>query len=181
MESNKQGFMQFAWRVTSVHMLSYFIAGVLALVFMDYGKQFASGILSAIMRPVDSPWVAMGPALQVIRGFVLALVLYPFKDVLSSKRGWLKLWLLIIGLSYFSTLGPTFGSFEGYLYTKAALSDHLLGIPEMLAYTFLFSFFVCYWYGKPKRIWNAIAGIGICLIFLMSIMGALASFGIIKN
>jgi hypothetical protein len=148
---------------------------------MEYEKQFATDSLSVIMKSIDSPWVAVGPALQIFRGFIIALVLYPFKDVfLSSKYGWLKLWLLIIGLSYLSTIGPTFGSFEGYLYTKANLSDHLLGIPEMLLYTFLFSFFVCFWYKKPGKAWTIISIIFVVLIMIMSALGALSSLGILN-
>jgi hypothetical protein len=172
----------FVWRTSSIHVVAYFVAGILALFFLKYEKQFAMGDLAAIMRPVDSPWVAIGPALQIFRGSLIALVLYPFKEVfLSSKNGWLKLWLLIIGLSYISTIGPTFGSFEGYLYTKIAPSYHLLGIPEMLLYTFLFSFLLCSWYKRPRRIWTIVSIIFVVLIMMMSALGVLASLGILKN
>ena len=165
-----------------MHMISYFIAGILAFVFMEYERQFATENLSIIMKSTDSPWIVMAPALQIIRGFIISLVLYPFKDVfLSSKNGWLKLWLLIIGLSYFSTIGPTFGSFEGLLFTKFSLSDHLFGIPETLLYTFLFSFLLCFWYKKPSKAINITSIVFVILIMIMSALGALSRLGILKN
>ena len=182
MNKLKKEFLLFSWRATSLHMISYFIAGSLAFVFMKYERQFATGNLSIIMKPTDSPWIAIAPALQIIRGFIVSLVLYPFKDVfLSSKYGWLKLWLLIIGLSYFSTIGPTPGSFEGLFFTKFALSEHLLGFPEMLLYTFLFSFLLCFWYKKPSKTIMITSIIFIILIVIMSALGALSGLGILKN
>ena len=182
MNKLKKEFLLFNWRVTSLHMISYFIAGILAFVFMKYERQFATGNLSIIMKSTDSPWIAIAPALQIIRGFIISLVLYPFKDVfLSSKYGWLRLWLLIIGLSYFSTIGPTPGSFEGLFFTKFTMSEHLLGIPETLLYTFLFSFLLCFWYKKPSKTITINSIIFVILIIIMSTLGALSGLGILKN
>lgn len=170
--NERNNLVLFIWRIASAHVIAYFLAGVLALTVMAYGEWFAAGSIAGLMRPVDSPWVAMGPALQILRGMVIALVLYPFREVfLLSRNGWLKLWLLIVGLCYISTIGPTFGSFEGYIYTQASLAEHLLGIPEMMIYTFLFSFSVCGWYRKPRKAWTVLSMIGVVLIMVMSGLG----------
>jgi serine/threonine protein phosphatase 1 len=43
--------------------------------------------------PLTSPWLAAGPALQVARGLVFALVLWPFRRVfLEGRAGCLKFW-----------------------------------------------------------------------------------------
>ncbi len=132
--------------------------------------------MSVIMRPIESPWVAAGAGLQIFRGLIVALVLFPFRDVfLSSKKGWIKLWALILGLSYISTIGPTFGSFEGYIYTNVPLQYHLLGIPETLIYTFLFTILISLWYKKPSKVWNVVSIILVSLIILMSTLGLLSS------
>ena len=171
----------FIWRIVSLHTIVYFIAGIFAMVFLNYKEQFASEVMSVIMRPVDSPWVALGPCLQVIRGLIIAVILLPFKEIIISKNGWIKLAVLILGLSYVSTIGPTFGSFEGYIYTIVPFQYHLLGIPETLLYVFLFSFLLFRWYKKPAKIWNIIALILIILIILMSFMGYLSSIGLIQQ
>lgn len=173
--------VEFIWRIASSHTIAYFIAGIFALVFMDYKEQFGSNFMSVIMRPIESPWVALGPGLQVIRGIIIAFVLLPFKDILIKNKGWLKLSALILGLSYFSTIGPTFGSFDGYLYTKIPLQYHLLGLPETLLYTFLFSFMIFAWYKMSGKVWNIISIALVILIILMSFLGVLASLGIISS
>ncbi|MEA1897336.1 MAG: hypothetical protein U9N53_06690, partial [Bacteroidota bacterium] len=172
---------KFIWRIAASHTIAYFIAGIFALVFMDYKEQFGSDFMSVLMRPIESPWVAVGPGLQVIRGVIVALVLLPFKDIFINRYGWLKLAALILGLSYFATLGPVFGSFDGYLYTKIPLQYHLLGLPETLIYTFLFAFIIYVWYKMPGKVWNIISVAFVILIILMSFLGLLASLGIISS
>ncbi len=179
--NRKSESLTFIWRATSLHVISYFIAGIFALLFMNYREQFASDTLAVIMRPVDSPLVALGPSLQLIRGIIIALVLLPFIGIISSKNGWIKLLFLILGLSYISTIGPTFGSFDGYIYTKIPYQYHLLGIPETLIYVFLFSFFLFLWYRKPAKTWNIITIILVVLIVIMSLLGYLASTGILTQ
>lgn len=177
----KQVIWLFFWRITATHVITYFIAGICAFIFMNYRAHYSTETLSLLMRPIDSPWVSAGMGLQIFRGFIIALILYPFREVfLFTKNGWLKLWMLVLGLSYISTIGPTFGSFEGYIYTKVALSYHLHGIPEALLYTFLFSSFICFWYKKPLKIWNILSVILVILIMAFSALNFLSRSGILK-
>ncbi|ADN02489.1 hypothetical protein [Spirochaeta thermophila] len=174
-------FRTFLWRVVSIHTIVYFIAGILALVFMNYKELFAGEMLSVFMRPVDSPWVAAGPALQVFRGILLACILYPFRKVfLEASYGWLTLWLLVLGLSFVSTIGPTVGSFEGFIYTKFPIPYHLLAIPEAVVYSFGFSYLLCAWYRRPRRLWAVLSIVLVAFILLMSVMGVLSSLGILN-
>lgn len=180
-QNHKSKTATFIWRVVSTHTISYFFVGIFALLFMNYKEQFAAEIMTTIMRPFDSPWVAIGSGLQIFRGIIIALVLLPFKEILISRNGWIKLAGLIFGLSYISTIGPTFGSFEGYIYTKIPLQYHLLGIPETLLYVFLFSISFYLWHKKPIKAWNTISIIMIVLIVIMSFLGYLSSIGLIKQ
>jgi hypothetical protein len=178
MIAKKHSFLTFSWRIIAIHTISYFIAGIFALLFMDYRVLFGSELFSLLMRPFDSPWIAAGAGLQVFRGIIIALVIYPFRTIfLSGKKGWLKLWLLILGLSAFSTIGPTPGSFEGLIYTIFPIQYHFLVLPETLLYTFLFSFSICYWYKNPKKIWNILSIVLTIAIILMSVAGVLSSYG----
>jgi hypothetical protein len=181
METKKNEFLQFSWRVTSLHMLSYLIAGIFALVLLNYKELFKSDSLSMLMRPVDSPIVAIGPSLQIIQGFVMSIILFPFRTIfLSSKKGWIYLLLLIAGFSTFAPEIPGPSTFEGLIYTTIPLKYHLLGLPETMIYSILFSLLLSFWYSKPKKMWNILSVIAICLIFLISTLGFLASKGIIK-
>jgi len=170
----------FVWRITATHTIAYFIAGVFALVVLNYDEIFGIGALS-FMRSTDSPWVAAGSGLQLIRGVLLAFFLYPFRSIfLESKNGWIKFWLLSFGLSYLLTMSAATGSFEGIIYTNLPLKYHFLGIPESVLYMTLFTVFMWGWYKKPKKVWNIISIVLNVLVAFMSIMGVLAASGVIS-
>jgi hypothetical protein len=177
----KQSLPAYVWQIASSHMIAYFIAGVLAYYFMNYKEYYSSQSLSLLMRPTDSPWVAIGSGLQLFRGAIIAVVLYPFKKVfLEEKYGAAKLSLLISGLSFLSTIGPAPGSFEGYLYTILPVQYHLLGIPETIIYVGLFSIMVVWRYKNQKKVYTVLSIIFILLIILMSTMGFLKAIGYLK-
>jgi len=166
-------FGRFAGRVTSCHLVTYFIAGVLAYTLLDYGTLFQTGAFACLMRPISSRWVAAGPALQVIRGLIFAVALYPFKSVfLNSRQGWLKLWGLLVGLAIFSTAGAAPGSVEGIIYTKIPLGSQLIGLPEVLLQTLAFSLLVTTWHRHPHRAWAIVMGGLMVLGILLSLAGA---------
>lgn len=159
---------QFFWRITACHMVTYFIVGILALTYLDYKTFFGKEILAVLMRPLESPWVVAGPALQVVRGLVFALTLWPVRaSFLEAKKGWLKLWSLFIGLAILGTAGPSPGSLEGVVYTQLPLAYHLWGLPEVVIQTLLFSLAVVYWYKKPSKVWNiTMAGLVFFIVFI---------------
>ena len=176
METKDLTFGTFFWRISASHMVTYFIAGILAAYLLNYEKLFETGTLSCFMRPVDSPWVAVGPALQIIRGLIFSLVLWPFRSIfLADKKGWLKLWILIIGLCILSTTAACAGSVEGMIYTVIPVKNQIIGYLEVVPQTCLFSFLVVYWYHYPKKIWNILSIIFVALIILMCTLGVFAS------
>ncbi|HVO09904.1 MAG TPA: hypothetical protein VMX54_04035 [Vicinamibacteria bacterium] len=170
------GFGRFFLRVTACHMVTYTIAGILAFYLADYQHSFASEHLACYMLPTSSMWVAAGPGLQVIRGLIFALCLYPFRHVfLDEPRGWLKLWGLVVGLAILSTAGPSPGSIEGMIYTRIPVRDQILGLHETLGQTLAFSILLVLWYRRPHRAWGIVMSIATALVLLMSLAGALAA------
>ena len=177
MNKIKYQFGTFAWRITSTHMITYFIAGILAFTIFNYEESFQTGDLAVLMKPISSPWVMAGPALQIFRGILFSLVLWPFKNIfLENKSGWLKLWLLFLGLAILGTTGPAPGSFEGIIYTNFPPLDQILGLHETVFQTLLFSFLVCFWYKYPKMIWNIISITLVTLLLLVIILGLLTTY-----
>lgn len=176
MEKDKLKFGTFFWRVASSHMISYFIMGLTAFIFLNYKEAFESPPMSYFMRPIDSPWVAAGPMLQVIRGFIFSVVLWNFKDnFLFKKYGWLKLWGLIVGLSILSTTGPAPGSVEGMIYTKIPLAIQIKGYIEVMPQTLLFSLFLYYWYLRPKKVWNIISIVIMIIVVFFGTLGIIVA------
>jgi hypothetical protein len=118
---------RFSFRITACHMVTYMVAGIAAYTIMDYPSRFAEEC--SIMIPTDSARVALGPALQVVRGLIFAVALFPFRRViLDEERGWLKLWGLFLGLAILSTAGPAPGSVEGLIYTRVSAVEQILGL-----------------------------------------------------
>ena len=175
-------FPAFAWRVISLHTLTYMIVGIAAFFLADYRQLFENTELRYLMRPIDSPWIAIGPALQVFRGILFALVLYPLAaEFIRRRNGALLLWGLFVGLAILGTAGPSPGSLEGIIYTKVELIHHLRGLPEVLLQTLLFSFGLVAWCRKPARWKNVVSIVAVVLAVLMSVAGVLAAMGMLPK
>lgn len=179
MENHQYKFGTFFWRIASSQIVTYMVMGVIATNLLNYKEIFDS---SDTLRAYDSPWIAAGPALQVFRGLIFALALWYFKDnFLFQKHGWLKLWGLLIGLSILSTTAAASGSIEGFIYTTTPIPDQMKGYIEVVPQVGMFSFFVCYWYAHPKKLWNVLSIILVTLVIFMSFMGVLAANEIITT
>ena len=168
----KREFATFAWRLIAVHTITYFLAGVAAMYFFNYEELFVSGSLAGFMKPTDSPWVALGPALQVFRGLIFAVALWPFRAVfLNRAYGWQKLWLLFIGLAILSTFGPAPGSVDGLIYTQVPVGLQVRLLPELIIQSLLLSLGLYYWYVAPKKAFNYLSAFLLVLILLMGLAG----------
>jgi len=169
----KSDVVKYFWQIIYAHTIAYFVAGIFAVLVMNYRELYATEIISSFMHPVDTPIVALGPLLQIFRGIIIALILLPLrKTFFEEKNGLLKLGLITIGLSFLSTIGPTIGSFEGYIYTKIPYMYQILGYPEAIIYVSLFLgiLAVSIKYAH-KKIITILSIIIMILICLMSIMG----------
>ena len=180
-ERKKENF-KFVWRITAAHVIAYFIAGLFATSLFDYETWFASDILSSVMKPTTDPIVPIAASLfQIIRGIIVALILLPLRKVFTEeKHGFLKLGLLILGLSVLSTQGPTFGSIEGLLYTKLPIIEQIKGYPEAILWISLFIGILWAFYKFKNKAMNIIAIVLLTLIVLMGIAGYLNALGIIQ-
>ena len=173
---NKQGLIKYFWQITYAHTIAYFIAGIFALVVMNYRELFATEVIASFMRSIETPIVVLGPFLQILRGILIALILLPLrKTFFEEKRGLLKLGITIIGLSLLTTIGPTSGSFEGYIYTKIPYMHQIMGYPEAILYVLLFigilNISIKY---AHKKIVTILSVICVLLISFMSITGFMA-------
>jgi hypothetical protein len=169
-------FGRFFLRVSACHMVTYFVAGVLAFTLLDYATAFQSPWYACWMRPTTSTWVALGPGLQWIRGFVFALVLFPFRPVfLEGRLGWLKLWGLLAGIGILSTYGPAPGSVEGFLYTTIPPLQQVKGLSEVVGQSLAFSILLVTWYRRPRKAWGIVLYTLAVLVMSMSLAGVLAA------
>lgn len=139
-------FWPFALRVIIAHTLTYFIFGMIMSNVFDYGEIFQREIIRDFMLPIDEHNVILGPFLQPLRGLIFALGLWPVRNLLvEKKRGWLVLWGLLVTIGILSTPAAAPCSIEGVLYTRLPLWYHLMGLPEILLQTLVFSVWLVWW------------------------------------
>jgi hypothetical protein len=173
MERNNN-LIKYFWQIIYSHTIAYFIAGIFALIVVNYRDLFATEIISSFMLSVDEPIVALGGTLlQIFRGIIIALIILPLRKVFfEEKHGLIKLGITIFGFSLLSTIGPTMGSFEGYIYTKIPVIYQILGYPEAIIYIVLFVGLLnlSKKYGH-KKIVTIMSIIIMLLLSLMGIMG----------
>ncbi len=139
-------FWPFALRVIIAHTLTYFIFGMIMSNVFDYGEIFQREIIRDFMLQIDEHNVILGPFLQPLRGLIFALGLWPVRNLLvEKKRGWLVLWGLLVTIGILSTPAAAPCSIEGVLYTRLPLWYHLMGLPEILLQTLVFSVWLVWW------------------------------------
>ncbi|ULQ58518.1 hypothetical protein K7I13_08000 [Brucepastera parasyntrophica] len=135
----KENF-KFVLRVTVIHIVTYILCGMVFSLVFNYKELFQLGNAEYFMRPFDSISSLIGPVIQIVRGLLFGLVLLRLKEsVIETKRGWLKLWAIIVVIGIINTPGPGFSSIEGIVYTQLPLEIHIKGAPEILVQTLLFS------------------------------------------
>jgi hypothetical protein len=170
---NQITFLGLTIKAVVVHTVTYFIMGLLAFTFLEYRTAFAGPITREYMRQVDEPIVALGPALQFVRGILFAVAFYPLREILfGHKNGWLITWLLLVTLGILSTFSAAPGSVEGLLYTKMPVSLQISGWLEVMTQALLLSAILNYWVNHPEKKWIAwVLGIVYVLAVTFSIMG----------
>lgn len=174
MQTEKQiTFFGLTLKTIVVHTVTYFIMGLLALTFLEYKTAFEEPITREYMRQVDDPIVALGPALQFIRGILFAIAFFPLREILfGRKNGWLITWLLLVTLGVLSTFAAAPGSVEGLLYTKMSISLQISGWLEVMTQALLLSAILYYWVNHPEKKWLAwVLGIVYVLAVAFSILG----------
>jgi hypothetical protein len=126
--------------VVAIHVVTYFVAGLLAASLLDYRGAFARPIIRDYMVEFGSASLFWGPVAQLLRGLVIGLALLPLRGHLAAaRRGWLQLWLVLVALGIVATPAAAPSSIEGLVYTRLPLWYHAFGLPEMLLQTLAFS------------------------------------------
>lgn len=176
-------FSSIAIKTAVVHTVTYFIVGLLSFALLDYTAKYADTVVSGFMRQTDHPLVAAGPAFQVLRGLLFGIVFYVLRDVIfTQKRGWLRLWLVLVIVGILSPFGAAPSSIEGMLYTVLPTWFHIAGFPEVFVQSGLLAFFTHYWLNHSEKKWLGwVFGIIFVLVILMSALGALAAMGFLPS
>ena len=141
MEKSKKTIL-FVLYVTFAHVITYFICGVIFSQLMGYSEWWKQPVVCDYFRTFDGAASAAGPFIQISRGLLFGFVLIPLIDFIKQKSGWLKLWLLFLGIGIIGAPAAAPSSIEGVVYSKLPLAFHFVGLPEICSQTLLFSVLV---------------------------------------
>jgi len=174
-KSSLPGFLELSLKSIVIHTITYFLVGMFAASFLDYSAFFARPEMACWMRQIDDPMIMAGPLFQPIRGFIFALVFYPLRETLfTRKNGWLIMWWILVALGTLSTFGPAPGSVEGMIYTVIPIPEQLRGWIEVIPQALLLSIGVFYWIKYPDKKWlNGLLWTIFVLFILFSVLGLL--------
>ncbi len=121
----EKSFWPYAARFTLLYMLLYFAVGWLFLLMQNTTLPAESRVALDFFKPYNV--TITEPVTQMLRGFFIALVLYPFYDlIVKGNRGFAILVCALWGIALLGNLEPKPGSIEGMIYTHTTLIEHIL-------------------------------------------------------
>ncbi len=136
-------FATFTAKVIAFHVTTYFVAGAVAYPLLT--KEFYVGphpILAIFIRTEAEPelWghvVRWFLPAQILRGFLIATVLYPLVDTLKEWRFAKRLLFiasLYVVLGFWAATGASPGTIEGMVYLRPFITPyvHLAVQPEIV-------------------------------------------------
>jgi hypothetical protein len=149
-------FLSFLAKVTVAHVVSYFVIGAAAYALLT--RSFYEGsnpVFATFMRTPAEPelwkhvmtWFIPG---QVLRGILMAVVLYPLFDTLKAW-GWRKRFLSISGLylvlGYWASAVAAPGTIDGLIYLRPEITPyaHLMVQPEIVVQALILGAWVALW------------------------------------
>jgi len=94
---NQRPVIPFTLRFIAIHTLTYLVFGIFFMLVSRYFEYFKNDpIFELVMKPSDSLYVGLAPLAQVLRGALLALAIFPFRELIIGRRlGWFKLFFLL--------------------------------------------------------------------------------------
>jgi len=78
------GFLK---RYTIVHVLVYLVVGLIFMYVMNYREAFEAYDQFSNYRSLESPIVRAAVLFQILRGLMIALFLYPFRQRIIETNG----------------------------------------------------------------------------------------------
>ena len=139
----------FTLRFIAIHTLTYLVFGIFFMLVSRYFEYFNSDpVFDLVMKPSDALSVGLAPLAQLLRGALLALAIFPFREVIIGRRlSWIKLFYLLFVLTNIGAVITGPGSIEGFLYTRFSFNP-FIGYPEIALQMLAFSWLFCHWQGK---------------------------------
>jgi hypothetical protein len=141
----------YALRFILLHVLTYTAAGIIFYQLQDYAEAFQTMEAFELFRPLDDPFVAAAMPIQIVRGALLALLLYPFYDAFTRRKHG---WLLAFGVLYgFTAIGSAIfiPDLVETIVVERTAAHLVVGVPEITVQMLLFSWLFVAWERRRIR------------------------------
>jgi hypothetical protein len=136
-------FFHFLMRATLIHIVTFaLVAAFSILILGQYPDLYSHPVLNNGIRLKDHFVFRIAPWAQILRGLVLGAVLYPLRDLLMARRGWIMMSAILVALQI---LAAPSGIIESTLYTEMPVWFSLLSVPGLVAQLVLFTLLLYLW------------------------------------
>jgi hypothetical protein len=146
--------LSFVSKVTAVHFVTYYIAGMISfrLVLYHYMPGIGDRALPSYYKDLNdfALWVIPG---QIARGILLGIALYPFRARFLELGHWggLAIAGLYLLIGQFACPGTSPGSIEGFVYTRLPLDFQFAVMPEIIGQGLALGYLVYFWERYTSR------------------------------
>ncbi|MFW6238794.1 MAG: hypothetical protein ACOC5A_06130 [Halanaerobiales bacterium] len=141
-------------RFTLLHVLTYTVIGIIFFQLQDYESAFEVQAQFKLYRPLNHPLVRGSMLIQILRGGILATLIYPFYDIFMKQRqGWLLLFTILFGLTVLGSMAMIPDFIAGINETSIfqVVLEQVIGLPEITVQILLFSWLFMKWEKKSNR------------------------------
>ena len=143
-------------RFSLLHLITYWAVGSIFYQISDYQEAMASMEIFQLYRPLESAVMVLGVFFgQIVRGPLLALLLFPFFATWMGKRhGWLLLFGLLFGLTALSSpvfLHLTIEETLSAASFRQFVESWAIGLPEIFTQMLIFSILLFLWESKRMK------------------------------
>lgn len=149
---NWRAFWSFALKVTAVHTVTYFIAGQISIHTLLGPYVYGPKALTTYYKDPAAFGLWVLPD-QILRGILLAIALYPFRQRILElgKWGGLAVAGIYLLVGQFACPGTSPGSLEGFVYTRIPIDFQFAVLPEIIAQGLALGFLLCWWESYSAR------------------------------
>ena len=151
-EMNWRTFWLFVLKVVTVHTATYFIAGQISITTILGPYVYGPKALTMYYKDPSAfgPWVLPD---QILRGILLAIALYPFRERILElgKKGGLAIASIYLLVGQFACPGTSPGSLEGFVYTRIPIDFQFAVLPEIIGQGLALGFLLYWWESYSAR------------------------------
>lgn len=140
-----KNFLKYIARFDIVYLVAYLLMGIIFMNLQDYSNAFETMEAFENFRPLDSAIVRSAPLIQIFRGSILAIIIYPlYEKIMEEQQGWYLLFFVMWGFTFLVVEGQISALFKNFI-DYGVSEEFFVGIPEVFIQMLFFSIVFYFW------------------------------------